>query len=74
MTISFRARLATDHQRTTYGLYDASVVVKTMTPVPYIIPSYVGAKAGVFGDAPLCRRHEVSTPAKICVQTGARGR
>jgi hypothetical protein len=70
MTITFEGRLAAKHGRIVTGLTFGNLEVRTMTPVPYIIPSHRGAPQPS-ADVPPCRAGQVSTKSSPC-QTGTR--
>jgi hypothetical protein len=71
MTIAFTARVpaaaakAANQQRGVVGGY---LRLQHMTPVPYLIPSYQGAKGNI--DLPICKRGQSSTNASPCVHSG----
>jgi hypothetical protein len=69
MTIAFTARAAKEtaanQQRGVVGGY---LRLQHMTPVPYLIPSYQGAKGNI--DLPLCKRGQSSTNDHPCVHSG----
>jgi hypothetical protein len=69
MTIDFTADVEGTAGKVEYGFFNASVVVRTMTPVPYIIPSYLGANPQ-YADLPSCKKGQENTTAAPCVHSG----
>jgi hypothetical protein len=65
MTVDFTARGLAESSKRHYGAVHSYVEIDGMTPVPYKIPSYLGAKPPE-ADLPLCRNGQESTSEHPC--------
>ena len=71
MTFDFTAKIVrADVPDASTGFYDANVIVRSMTPVPYIIPSHLGATPR-YSDLPICKVGQESTKDAPCIHSGA---
>jgi hypothetical protein len=69
VTIDFTARVPPDKAGHEAGFVGASLDVRSLTPVPYIIPSSPLEKPGVNSDLPLCTHGKHSTPREPCIRS-----
>jgi hypothetical protein len=67
MTVDFAAKMR-GVGKIQYGFRGASVVVRSMTPVPYIIPSRLGAHPE-YADLPICKTGQQSSQAEPCIHS-----
>jgi hypothetical protein len=63
---AYRRQIGATRPGFTYG----SVMVESLTPVPYVIPSFLSQSSAAIADLPFCKPRQHNSSAHRCIETG----